>query len=384
MKINQKPNSQNHLMNIPSNEYFKGLTSLRGIAAIWVLFFHLDVIIFYRDLGPLIPHEWSGILTNGYLWVDFFFILSGFIISHVYGNELSDNFGNINIIKKYIWARFTRIYPLHVFTILLLIVFVLIVPSFYPKAIDGSWETYFAWSALWDNLLLIHSMKQHTYLSWNIVSWSIGAEWWSYLAACLLIPLIFKSKNYITIVLSVLSFFTLYVLQTHFQKLDITFDYGWLRCLSEFTLGVITYKIFITSKTKNWLSSDIAFGLCFIMIILLFQFNLNDLFVIPLFIILLLSTIYNDGFVKQILASKPLHYLGEISYSIYMIHGIWFMVYWFAFPYLKTEYNLETLSFTMKLIYVISFFGLTLVSAHFTYYGVEVKCRKWLKGLVKG
>ncbi len=63
------------------------LTSLRGIAAIWVVLFHIDVCIFYRGLGSILPKEGSGLIAQGYLWVDFFFILSGFIITHVYSHN---------------------------------------------------------------------------------------------------------------------------------------------------------------------------------------------------------------------------------------------------------------------------------------------------------
>lgn len=368
-------------MNPSSNEYIQGLTSLRGIAAIWVLFFHLDVIIFYRDLGPLVTHEWSGILTKGYLWVDFFFLLSGFIISHVYASELSKSFLNFGIIKKYLWTRFTRIYPLHLFTLLLLIPFVLIVPIFYSAAVDGSWETYFAWSAIWDNLLLIHSMNQHTYLSWNIVSWSIGAEWWNYLVACLTIPFLFKSHRFFSVITTIISFLILYFLNLHFGKLDITFDYGWLRCFAEFTLGIITYQIYLSNFSKKilgkpWLNSLLLLG-----ITLLFHFNAHDLMVIPVFMILLLSVAHQTNSSESFLNHKVVNYLGKISYSVYMIHGIWFMVYWFTFPYLKTQYHLESLSLFMKLVYVISFVGFTIISAHFTYYGIELKCRNWLKNI---
>lgn len=358
-----------------------GLTSLRGIAAIWVLFFHLDVIIFYRDLDSLIPHEWSGILTKGYLWVDFFFLLSGFIISHVYARELSANFLNLGVIKKYIWARFIRIYPLHLFTLFLLIPFVLIVPSFYAAAVDGSWETYFAWSALWDNLLLIHSTNQHTYLSWNIVSWSIGAEWWNYLIACITIPFLFKSHRIFSVIMAVIAFLILYFLNLHFGKLDITFDYGWLRCFAEFTLGSITYKVYLTGFGKNGFSKSWVYMIALIWITALFHWNAHDLIVIPVFMILLLSVAHQSHSSASFLEYKIVRYLGEISYSIYMIHGIWFMVYWFAFPYLKDQWNLTELNLFMKLVYVISFIGFTLISAHFTYYGVEVKCREWLKKL---
>lgn len=185
--------------------YIASLTSLRGIAALWVMLFHLDVIFFYRGFGPLVLHELTGLITKGYLWVDFFFILSGFVISHVYGAAFAGSLYRVSFIKSFLWARFTRIYPLHLFILSLLIPLSIIVPVLLPAVVDGSWETFLAWPALLDNLLLVNSMNQHIYLSWNIVSWSIGAEWWAYVCACFVLPVVFRSNLTYKVIAVVLS-----------------------------------------------------------------------------------------------------------------------------------------------------------------------------------
>ena len=59
-----------------TGKYIGSLTAMRGVAAVWVMLFHIDVSLFYRDMGALIPRNATGILSKGYLWVDFFFILS--------------------------------------------------------------------------------------------------------------------------------------------------------------------------------------------------------------------------------------------------------------------------------------------------------------------
>ena len=74
MSVYPKKNLREKVMSAHTNQYLSALTALRGIAALWVVVFHMDVIIFYRELGTLMPHTWSGLITKGYLWVDFFFL----------------------------------------------------------------------------------------------------------------------------------------------------------------------------------------------------------------------------------------------------------------------------------------------------------------------
>src|SRR5258705_5569923 len=89
------------------------LTGLRGVAAFWVVLFHME-------WGSSIP-----IIEKGYLGVDVFFILSGFVLMHVYAGFETTDFDYVRFIK----ARIARIYPLHIFALLLLAVLVICFPS---------------------------------------------------------------------------------------------------------------------------------------------------------------------------------------------------------------------------------------------------------------
>lgn len=71
------------------------------------MLFHMDIAIYYQNLGSFIEPEASGLLTKAYLRVDFFFILSVFIIGYVYSNTFSKQ-GLDSSIKPYIWSRFSR------------------------------------------------------------------------------------------------------------------------------------------------------------------------------------------------------------------------------------------------------------------------------------
>lgn len=365
---------------VQKNQYLPALTALRGIAALWVVLFHMDVITFYRELGPIVPHAWTGLITQGYLWVDFFFILSGFIICHIYGEQLSGKV-QLNKIKPYLLARFFRIYPLHLFTLIVLIALVMVVATFAPAVIDDSWLVYFDWQALLSNIFLTNAMNQHTYLSWNIVSWSIGAEWWAYLYGIALLYFINNAQGIRSVGIAVVAVIGL-VLLVNFHAnntLDITFDYGFLRCLFEFSLGVTIYQAYQQNIARTIFQQDRYFLLTLFALIAVFHWRLNDLLTIPLFSILVLCAANNQGKVLSCLSTPILEFLGRISYSIYLMHGVWFMIYWFLFPLLKNSWHLETLSFEQRLIFVTSFIVLTILSAIFSYRFIEVPFRYSLK-----
>lgn len=358
--------------------YIRSLTPLRGIAALWVVLFHIDVSLYYRDLGSLVSRAETGIFSQGYLWVDFFFLLSGFIIAHVYGERLAGS-NKFPTIKDYLWARFARVYPLHLFTLLLLVVAAPIAAYFFPQAVDGSWTTYFAWSALPSHLLFTHAMNQHVYLSWNMVSWSIGAEWWTYVVALLLIISLWRRSLMITLgsIFIALAGLTALVYWLPDNNLDITFNYGFFRCFFEFLIGFASYRFYQLQLGKCWLQRDLCSFLLLIIVATIFHFKLPDLFILPVFVLLILSVAHNQSHLGRLLNWPAVQYLGTISYSVYLIHGVWFLLFWFLLPWIKAEFVLQQLPLQWKLIYVATFLLATLVSAHFTYRYIEVPGRRW-------
>jgi peptidoglycan/LPS O-acetylase OafA/YrhL len=91
----------------------QSLTPLRGIAAIWVICFHYMVVYFSFH-----TEQFSWVLNKGYLAVDMFFILSGFVLSHVYWRTFtSDAADHAKGYRNFIGARIARLYPLHLFNL---------------------------------------------------------------------------------------------------------------------------------------------------------------------------------------------------------------------------------------------------------------------------
>lgn len=92
--------------------YLTTLTPLRGIAALLVVIFHSNL-----QTVPFMPIDKPHFITSGWLWVDFFFVLSGFILAYVYTDNFKDSITTAGY-WKYIKSRFTRVYPLHFVTMI--------------------------------------------------------------------------------------------------------------------------------------------------------------------------------------------------------------------------------------------------------------------------
>ncbi len=360
--------------------HIPSLTPLRGIAALWVVLFHIDVCIYYRELGSLLPKDNSGLIAKGYLWVDFFFVLSGFVIAHVYETALLKR-RPLKTYQHFIWSRFTRIYPLHAFTLLALVSFALFVPLLFPTMLDGSWYNYFNVDTFASELFLFNAMGAHPYLSWNIVSWSIGAEWWTYILAIAFIFALSKTSTITSIFFAIFAWLAL----GHFSftysalNLDMTYDFGFARCLCEFFIGLVAYRCYRERLCIGLFSHDLFFLVLSSALVLGFHLNTIDIAFVPVFTLLVLAASHNRGLPHSLLQHPIAVYLGNISYSIYMVHGLIFHIFWYGLPYANDHYGFGTLNIWQKIVFVSTFFALTLLISHFTHLTIERKFRFWLQ-----
>lgn len=345
-----------------------GLTALRGLAAIGVVLFHIDVCLFYREMGTLLPKATSGLVANGYLWVDFFFILSGFVIHHAYAGRLGAGFRWRSLAAFYA-ARFFRICPLHLALTLLLVLAVVGVGAWRPELKDGSWAAFFGWSTLPANLLLTHAMTPGAGLSLNIVSWSIAVEWWVYVSAPLVIPVLSLGGRIVAsacIAVGGLVLVALYVLVGR-DTLDITFDYGVVRCLGGFLIGLGLYRLLRSTRPLPPFAADALAIAALSGIAVVMHMNALDLWIVPLFAGLVVAGASPEGWISQALRLQLLQFLGRISYSIYLVHGLVFMLFWFGAPALGLRFPtpLEAWGFAA------AFLLLTFVGAALTYRYLE-------------
>jgi peptidoglycan/LPS O-acetylase OafA/YrhL len=300
------------------SSHIPSLTPLRGIAALFVVAFHLQFWV--PNLGYL---STAPAFLLGYLWVDFFFLLSGFVISHAYGGWLTGGLRSFPH-ARFLYVRLSRVYPLHVAMLATLVGFELVqiglhslgrLPGFEPftgaRTVPG----------ILSNLLLINGWNLHDRLVWNFPAWSISAE----LAAYIAFPVIWLCLRALPAAFSWLAFTLLLaalnaLALTNGGRLAIHYDYGVVRCLLEFSMGVLVYRAYRSRQLVRWLRTDVAFMLAMGWILALMATLARDVLIIPGFALLLLVAAHNTGIASRVLNSRPLTHLGDVSYSVYMVN----------------------------------------------------------------
>lgn len=283
----------------------KSLTGLRGVMALWVTFFH-----FFDFKNEILQH----IIGKGYLAVDVFFVLSAFLLTVSY----SDKFKNLEIkrVVTFYKKRVNRIYPVYFISMILIILL----------AGKISWFTFFI------NAGLVQCFFNPDRLL-NIVYWSLSTEWMCYLIFPFMLYLIirYKIRGEILIVAGLF----LRVALPHFpdmyfnegavnmwkssKYLDIPYGVNSLiRTIASYFLGIgvaVLPGIKIKGKWPVYAVLVITF---------LLLFTTRGLIFIPFLSALIIRQLYTQekNYLQMFLETKPVYLLGNISYSLYIIHHI--------------------------------------------------------------
>jgi peptidoglycan/LPS O-acetylase OafA/YrhL len=300
------------------HERFEILNGWRGVCALLVALHHLNVYSHIYDL-PLIVNAW--------LFVDFFFVLSGFIISHAY----MDRLGGWQDVRNFIVRRFGRLWPLHV-AVLLPLVGLEIVKLVFAKA-GGMPVDHPAFGtdnnsvgSIFTNLLLIHSLGVHDVLTWNRPSWSISVEFYTYIVFAAVFMMALKAVPRLVLPLAIAAAGGLAVfLFSTKTAMDTSWDYGFFRCLYGFFVGNLTYRIWRSGRARaffdgRWPAELAALALVAIFVSLVgaTEWSLAAPFVFA-FVVLVFA--HERGPVSRLMNVRPVALLGIWSYSIYMVHA---------------------------------------------------------------
>jgi peptidoglycan/LPS O-acetylase OafA/YrhL len=302
----------------------KPLTPLRFAAAVWVLAF------FFGDRLGLQWREASGFIAKGYMGVDLFFILSGFILAHVYGPQIIGQRFNYG---SFLWARLARLYPVHLVTLGALVLLVIV-----AGAVGLEVNAAFDFSTLWGQILMVQAWGVIPTGGWNHPAWSISAEWFAYLVFPISFGVIglIKRAPWASVALAGSAFGGLFMLVPTFgffggvSLTELTQNGGALRIIPSFLMGVALWRLGQTTL----LSSSTAWAgaaLSLVWVVLAPSLGANDAvtWVGLVGLIFCLAETSKTG-TGGLMAAPLALWLGEASYSLYMVHMpvdlVWFQV----------------------------------------------------------
>lgn len=342
----------------------RALTGLRGVAATTVALAHFRQA-FPNDDGILMWHN----------AVDLFFCLSGFTLSYVYSR------GQFRF-SSYLTARIARIYPLYFFTLVIAAAAWVL-----PGMVNPT--TYPARSASADFLLQLLMLNCWPIIGsgvhWNPAAWSISIEWFCYV---LLFPLLLFQRTprsapirlSCMIVLPAVSYYlfvnyfdpSLFNPELHIAKSQLSYWVNLCRGIFGFTAGWIVFASYeerdgihaFCTKFSTLIWSGIVLTL-----FLRYRGLVNQEALVFFFPFAVLAATNPNSVTSRLLGSKLLHFLGVISYSIYMVHIVVIVLFAGAF------HAIDTWQMTFFALATVLFVSIG------SYFGIEVPARNAIRGI---
>ncbi|NDO83618.1 acyltransferase [Citrobacter sp. NCU1] len=336
------------------NQSLPLLTPLRGIAALMVVLFHARLLLFPQWKESIA--EVTQLIENGYLWVDLFFILSGLVLAHVYG-EVCRGPGRTIGYGRFLWLRLTRVYPLYLVTLLLLVGWELYKAQhqigFFAGPLFKMWEwegmppfgsPFTPVEALPSAFLLLQVVTDHG-LTWNFAAWSLSVEWISYLLFPLFIPLA-VTRNRWSHLTPLLAFMVLAFIVHRQGTLDVTSGVLAVgRGMSEFVLGLWLLPRIKASLHLPIMRRDLPLLLAFALPWVLLQFTMTPsltLLLIGSYVLLIwiaAAQAERQSLLLCLLDNRVTNWLGDLSYSLYLWHVLVLLTGCELIHYLAPEFT---------------------------------------------
>jgi peptidoglycan/LPS O-acetylase OafA/YrhL len=366
---------------VPGPPRYVVLDSLRGLCAMFVAIYH----------SRINSHVWgSSFVEDSYLFVDFFFVLSGFVIAANYQHRLRDGADIVAFMK----LRWWRLYPLHLALLLAFVALEVAEALVFDGAIGGARGNAFGPSrsveSIPTNLLLIHSLGVHDSLTWNYPSWSISTEFYTYLLFAIVVVL--TSARVVPVALTVALCAPVALGVLHSGAIGASWDYGLLRCVYGFACGVVVWNLDRRYPVSRAIAPRFATALELACAAGAFAYvaaaeSLRATLAAPLvFAVCIRVFAAERGRVSAQLARRPILLLGAWSYAIYMVHllvndigfGIARLVDRHAFPVLA--HAGETLVGRNRLegdLWLLAYLGAVVVVASATWRWIEMPWRDY-------
>lgn len=346
-------------------------------------FFSLAIVLYHFQLAWFFP--------GSHIAVDYFFVLSGFILGHVYLPRMDRiSFGDFAV------ARFARLWPLHAFTLVLygLVLFVtnFLINGTYMFGVDKEGSELV--SAV-EHLLLIQNVGFQEDLTWNFPSWSISVEFWVNMVLFGVLALLASPANRtLAVILSVVIILASFVTLSEaigdlsgrkgiLPNLGGFLNTGLVRGFGGIFLGLVAFLIwhFFHERRAAPLGL-IGYGLKTVFELVLFgaiaanifgphmgEFEILSIFLFAMLIVSLglgRPTLVQFGF-----SIWPMRALGTISYGMYLGHASLLFVF-------KQWDKLTGMSLDPRIL-AVAYLATTILLATALYYLIEKPAQRWIK-----
>lgn len=358
----------------------ESLEGIRGVAALIVALSHLKI-----------GEESFSVIRNGYLFVDLFFVLSGFVICAAYSASMR----NIQDFRSFIIRRVGRLLPLLIFASIVFVVSMNVV-ALGKKIVVATGHTellrnpdllaYFipGLREIVATLTFTHALGFFDHLVLNGPAWSISVEFYTYFlfaAICMVAvgnarKTIFALLSIVGLAISIWASVSLHHCIEEGKCMALTYDFGYLRCVHSFFLGALAWyasRVVQLNIASVQFGGAAALGLLFAVVddypVAAFAFP-------AVFAVVILSLCNDLGPLANLLRTRIFQRLGQRSYSIYLMHESLVL----GFENFVRHAHSRLAQTAVLLAYV----GTLYVVSGWTYRYIETPFREWCNRLAAG
>jgi hypothetical protein len=280
-----------------SADRFASLDGLRGIFALAVVVFHAS---FASHLFTL------PLVRAGYFSVDFFFVLSGFVIAYAYAERVRD----FQSAREFIIKRIGRVWPLHIAMLFVLVGLELLKQQLGVVELGVPFTNANSPYAFLTNFFLLQSLDLHSFTTWNYPAWSISAEFCAYLLFALICLVARRWALWAAAAVVMVSAATIVANST--TGMDLTFHLGAVRGCLGFFLGWLAYAAYRRWPPRGGTVVELVL-VAVIVVFLCAAFDRTLGYFAPfVFAIAIYLLAGRKGAVTRALETRPLQFLGRI------------------------------------------------------------------------
>jgi peptidoglycan/LPS O-acetylase OafA/YrhL len=337
----------------------RSFEGLRGMAALLVVIYHFGA-----------PVE---VFRTFYLFVDLFFILSGFIIYRAYENDLQTR----DRVARFVLLRLGRIYPLHICALFL---YVACVNTQFLLG-HGAHDAFIpSIKSVVANLTLLQGIGRISHAPINIPSWSISTEFYTYLLMVAVVYTIKGNGRILAFALLAVGGLTAAGLDSIKNEDCLVAghcagawrDYAIWRCVGGFSCGVLAYKIVqrFERQVSAWAKPiQIAAVLTSAVVVPgSVRYPALAFLADGTFLVLVVSLSFDRGPVASLFKLRPFQFLGRVSFSVYLVHS--------GFVGLLEVMSHGAIPLVIQFT---AFITVVLVVSSFTYRFIEAPARDWTR-----
>ncbi len=293
----------------------EALDSLRGIFAVMIVLLHSSA-------------DWhllnSALVRNSFIGVEFFFVLSGFVIAKSYGHRLQTTSHFIH----FMIARIGRLWPLHVFMLTMFLLYygvMYAVRGAGPFGIASPYTTEWVWEWMGRDALFLNAFANKGYFFANFPAWSINAEFWAYVLFGLIVFAFSSAPKIKNLALTIVALTALFVI---LGWVSPGFGMAWgaslFRAIFYFACGVLSFHVWKSDAMLRMLGTTASEAMLLViwigLLLVIRDIVMGPIAVAVIASLLVISFAHNRGTISRFLLKRPFVRLGELSYSIYLTH----------------------------------------------------------------